>query len=50
MTRFCNTHIIDRTEEELVERLNELKSRPYLGPGLKKELVRIEERLIEINT
>lgn len=51
MTRFCKTHVVDRTMKELLDREQELYKRQDtlraagrdLGPKLKEELLRVSE-------
>lgn len=50
MTKFCNTHIVDRTKTELEARLNNLNNRNRkLGPGLEQERERIIRELSKRN-
>jgi len=48
MTKFCNTHIVERSNQELKDRLVQLEKKEKtapLGPGLIKEKERIENLL-----
>lgn len=46
VTRFCKTHVVDRSKEELEQRRDELQVRDLSSkPGLRAELERIETEL-----
>ena len=45
MSKYCKTHVVDRTKEELNNRLRELSQRDKLGPGLLQEQENIKNEL-----
>ena len=47
MGRFCNKHVIERTDDELIDRKNQLIGLTHSGPGQRAELVRIELELMK---
>jgi len=50
MSAFCKTHVKERTNEELKERIEELQFRnemgPTLGPGLVQEVINVYEEIL----
>lgn len=45
MSKFCKTHVVERTTYELLKRRDELNAKKELGPGLARELANILEEL-----
>lgn len=50
MSKYCKTHVVERTEEELNNRLRELAAKGKLGPGLVQERENIKNELSKRRT